>query len=86
MKKCFGLMVMAFALISFCLSGCHRNYEVVHVRPAEDTLSRDDVEKVEDQAWDEEPLLDIPPAPQEKDFTNAGAQARKEYDDFLHVR
>ena len=86
MKKFFGLILVASALVGFCLTGCRRNYEVVHVRPAEDTLSRDDVEKVEDQAWDEEPLIDIPPAPQEKDITNAGAKARKEYEDYIHGR
>ena len=79
-KNLFGCVLIA---TTFVLFGCHRNYKVVHARPAVDTLSHDDVEKVSDIDVLEEPLIDIPDEPQESDFKSVNKSDRKEYDKYV---
>jgi hypothetical protein len=81
MKK---TMILGGLLAAFVvLAGCRRNYQVVHARPAEDTIAHDDVQKVAEEDVFDEPLVDIPEAPKESDFTNVENSVRKEYDDYI---
>lgn len=79
------LLVVSF-VIMFALAGCHRNYKVVHARPTVDTLAHVKAEAPEEDDWDEGPLLDIPDAPEEEDFTDVSSKTRKEFDDYIHGR
>ena len=94
MKRILTIMV-AMPLTALMLTSCHRNYKVIHARPVVDSTiyAADSAEAVqassmedEMKSWEDEPLIDIPDAPQEEDIVNAGAQARKEYDDYIHGR
>ena len=43
----------------------------------------DDVEKASDEDVFDEPLIDIPDAPQEEDFKRVKSSDRKEYDEYV---
>jgi len=78
-----NIIVCGLIAVVIALAGCHRNYQVIHTRPAVDTLSHDDVEKISDKDPLEDPLIDIPEEPQESDFKNVKKTDRKEYDNFI---
>ena len=82
MKRSVYLLMMAVTLLA---AGCHRNYKVVHARIPVDTLAHDDIEGVEEPSLDE-PLIDIPDAPQENDFQKVTNKDRLEYDNYLKGR
>ena len=83
MKGTKSLFVCGMIAAVVLLAGCRRNYKVVHARPAEDTIAHDDVQKVAEEDVFDEPLVDIPEAPKESDFTNVENSVRKEYDDYI---
>lgn len=83
MKGTKSLFVCGMIAAAVLLAGCRRNYKVVHARPAEDTIAHDDVEKVAEEDVFDEPLVDIPEAPKESDFTNVENSVRKEYNDYI---
>ena len=83
MKGTKSLFVCGMIAAAVLLAGCRRNYKVVHARPAEDTIAHDDVEKVAEEDVYDEPLVDIPEAPKESDFTNVENSVRKEYNDYI---
>ena len=83
MKGTKSLFVCGMIAAVVLLAGCRRNYKVVHARPAEDTIAHDDVKKVAEEDVFDEPLVDIPEAPKESDFTNVENSVRKEYDDYI---
>ena len=80
------------ALMAIVLASCRRNYQVIHAYPTLDsaTIAADSIAVQEaaqpDADWDDEPLIDIPDAPKEEDFTNVSADVRKEFDDYIHGR
>ena len=80
-KVSLGLLLLSTMLVV----GCHRNYKVVHARVPVDTLAHDDIEKVEQPSFDE-PLIDIPDAPQESDFKQVTNKDRQEYDNYMKGR
>ena len=77
--------VMSVVAVAIMLAGCHRNYKVIHARPAIDTLAHngDESEVGDRESIMDEPLIDIPEAPQESDFDHVTSKDRKEYDDFM---
>ena len=83
MKGTKSLFVCGMIAAAVLLAGCRRNYKVVHARPAEDTIAHDDVKKVAEEDVFDEPLVDIPEAPKESDFTNVENSVRKEYNDYI---
>ena len=83
MKGTKSLFVCGMIAAAVLLAGCRRNYKVVHARPAEDTIAHDDVEKVAEEDVYDEPLIDIPDAPQEEDFKRVKSSDRKEYDEYV---
>ena len=85
MKRAAYLLAIVLTA-GVCLSGCHRDYKVIHVRPAEDTTIQVTPEPVEEKNPMDEPLLEIPDPPQEEDFTNVSSAARKEYEDYIKGR
>lgn len=81
---CLFFLLMTLGI---SLSGCHRNYKVIHVRPAEDTtIVHETPEPEETRMMEDEPLLEIPAPPKEEDFTNVSSSTRKEFDDYIHGR
>ena len=82
MKRLTYLILGAMAL-GISLSGCHRNYKVIHVRPAEDSTIQTPTPEPEEATVGDEPLLEIPPPPQEEDFTNVSNKVRQEYHDYM---
>jgi len=82
MKQTVFLLMLAFGVIS-----CHRNYKVIHAFPPVDSVAvaAQQIDTVEEE-WYDEPLIDIPDAPQQEDFDEVDAKSRKEYDDFIHGR
>ena len=83
MKGTKSLFVCGMIAAAVLLAGCRRNYQVVHARPVEDTIAHDDVKKVAEEDVFDEPLVDIPEAPKESDFTNVENSVRKEYNDYI---
>jgi len=88
MKHAFWLLTLIVALT---LTGCRRDYKVIHVRPAVDSAAVTEQQSVEvvespdvDSALLDEPLIEIPDIPQEVDITNT--EGRDEYDDYIHGR
>ena len=61
------------------LTGCRRHYQRVWTMPAVDTLQHDDMEKPQtvDEIFDE-PVMDIPEPPQEKDFRKSSSKKEKD--------
>jgi hypothetical protein len=83
MKVTKFLMVSGMIAVVVALTGCRRNYQVIHARPAVDSTMHDDVEKASDEDVFDEPLIDIPDAPQEEDFKRVKSSDRKEYDEYV---
>ena len=84
--KRLSYLVLSVMTLGICLSGCHRDYKVIHVRPAEDTTIQAPTPEPEEVKVADEPLLEIPPPPQEEDFTNVSPKVRKEYEDYMRGR
>ena len=82
MKKSVLLLML---ILGLCLTSCHRNYKVIHARPAVDTLAHDDIDRVE-LPQEDDPIMDIPDIPDEIDVNNLDSKAQQEYDDFIHGR
>lgn len=82
MKKQAYTVLLA---VSLMLASCHRNYKVVYAMPTVDTLAHDDVEKVNDnqQQLLNEPLLEIPDAPQESDYSHVSSKDRADYERYM---
>lgn len=79
MNKKICLTILAVGLLCSC--GCHRprvkhdhRTKVMHVRVAEDSLQKDDIEGM-DESWKDEELIAIPDAP-----ADAKAEAHPEVD------
>ena len=83
MKGTKSLFVCGMIAAVVMLAGCRRNYQVIHARPVADTTTHDDVEKVADEDVYEEPLYDIPDAPDEESLKRMKSSSRKEYDEFV---
>ncbi|MBR6827132.1 MAG: hypothetical protein IKM76_03120 [Prevotella sp.] len=79
MKYYVYLTVLAAMLLT---ASCHRNYKVVHARVPVDTLAHDDIERVEQPSIDE-PIIDIPEAPQENDFEKVTNRDLQEYNNYM---
>lgn len=78
-----NIIVCGLIAVIIALASCHRNYQVIHTRPAVDTITHDDIEKVADEDPLKDPLIDIPDAPQESDFKKVHNSDLKEYDKYI---
>ena len=86
------IILLSASICALLLMGCRRNYQVVHAYPPIDSLvvagdsSMMEENTSEEPSWEDEPLIEVPDAPQEEDFTNVSNATRKEYDDYIHGR
>ena len=86
------IILLSASICALLLMGCRRNYQVVHAYPPIDSLVQTgdtvivEENKSSEPSWEDEPLIEVPDAPQEEDFTNVSNATRKEYDDYIHGR
>ena len=90
MKK-HALLLLPF-VAALCLTGCKRDYKVIHARPVVDSAAAAAEHQEESSiaipdsvpAPLDEPLIDIPDIPDEVALTNTDGQ--DEYENYIHGR
>ena len=80
MRETVVLLIVALCLL---VSGCRRNYKVIHVRPVADTLVHEDLKTIEKKTLDDEPVFDIPEPPGELDPNDIDPKRLKEMEDMM---